>query len=129
MWPHRESSVVRSIVALVDIWRIAWLRRAPEFGYVGFKDRFKCRCRATYNGYGYRASAIFFGHVRKALLTSVDLNVTPIERVGHVVPDVSFISKEEHIIEAHTTSYNIVSYRQEPEVGVDTYPRRLQDRH
>ena len=51
------------------------------------------------------------GYVERVVLASVNLNITPVERVGHIVPYVSFISKKEHVIEAHAASYSTVSYR------------------
>ena len=69
------------------------------------------------------------GYVERVVLASVNLNITPVERVGHIVPYVSFISKKEDIIEAYATSYDTVSYRRDSEAGVETYLRRLQDQH
>ena len=69
------------------------------------------------------------GYVERVVLASVNLNITPVERVGHIVPYVSFIGKKEHVIEAHTASYDTVSYRGDPGLGAETYLRRLQDRH
>lgn len=36
--------------------------------------------------------------------TCVDLDAAPVERVGHVVPDVFLVGEEEDVVEAYTAS-------------------------
>ena len=40
---------------------------------------------------------------RKEERTSVDLDATPIERIGHVVPNVCFVGEKQDVVEAYAT--------------------------
>jgi len=36
----------------------------------------------------------------------VDLDATPVQRVGHVVPNIGSVGEKEHVVEAYTASCN-----------------------
>lgn len=80
---------------------------APDFGKIGLDQDFKGRCRAADDGCKDMSSVLECSkRVSKRRHTRVDLDAAPVQRVGHVVPDIGFVGEEEHVIEAHTASCN-----------------------